>query len=139
MIDGLRIERQQKGTPKTATVYFENPGDKSQDTIHPVRPLFTLFGRLSWQRRKEESERERGADPRIRQIASINEIEGRIDPAEGRKGEISGFHRSLKRLRPTFGFSPPMHRSIGPLLHPSAIESGGSQLQVTLPPAPQCQ
>ena len=29
-------------------------------------------------------ERERGADPQIRQIASINEIEKRIDPLNGR-------------------------------------------------------
>ena len=49
-------------------------------------------------------ERERGADPQIRQIASINEIEKRIDPLSGRtdergrerdRDEISGFHRSL--------------------------------------------
>ena len=40
------------------TVLSETPDAKLLDFIHPVRLLFTLFGRLSWQRRKEEREKE---------------------------------------------------------------------------------
>ena len=80
-------------------------------------------------------ERERGSShPQIRQIASINEIEKRIDPADGRgseRAEISGFHRSLKDS--VHRFSP---RCIGPFCTRS-LESGGLQLQVTsVPPSP---
>ena len=52
-------ERQRKGAQGTGTVQIEPTPAKLQAAIHPVRPLFTLFGRLSWQRRKEEREKEK--------------------------------------------------------------------------------